>query len=190
MKKELTEIKFIGRGGQGGKTAAQLAAYAAFDEGKDVQSFPEFGPEREGAPVYAYTRISDEPIKIHSGVTDPDIVVVIDDTLVFEEDVGAGMKPKGILIINTARISKEMRQRLKGNYSIYNVDASCISQKFLGKSMPNMPMLGALCKVAPIFTMKTLEKAFKQELGQKLGKEAIEKNLMAMEAAYKEVRPA
>ncbi|RLE41859.1 pyruvate synthase [Candidatus Woesearchaeota archaeon] len=186
----MIEIKFIGRGGQGGKTAAYLAAEAAFQGGKDVQAFPEFGPEREGAPVFAYTRISDSPIKLHSGITHPDIVVVIDESLVFELDVCRGLKEGGILILNTKEPTEEMLKRVAKQCQVFYVDASGIALQLLGKNIPNTPMLGALSKVTGVFTLKQLAKVFQEEFGKKLNPELIKKNLKAMERAFNEVKRA
>jgi pyruvate ferredoxin oxidoreductase gamma subunit len=187
-KKEMIELRFIGRGGQGGKTAAYLAAEAAFAEGKDVQAFPEFGPEREGAPVFAYTRISDELIAIHSGVTSPSIVVVIDDTLVCEVDIAEGLVEGGTILINTKELTEELKARIPPNAKVYTVDATGIAQATLGRNIPNMPMLGALSGLSGLFSLKKLESAFRKELGHKLRPELIKSNLLAMEQAHKRVK--
>ncbi len=182
----MIEIKFIGRGGQGGKTAAYLAAEAAFQMGKDVQAFPEFGPEREGAPVFAYTRISDEPIQIHSGISNPDIVVVIDESLAEEIDVCEGLKKTGFLIINTPKLSPALKKRFSC-CKVFVSDATGIAIKAFKKDIPNMPILGALSKVSGVFSLKQLEEAFKKDFSSKLKPEIIQANLKAMEQAFKEV---
>ncbi len=183
----MIEIKFIGRGGQGGKTAAYLAAEAAFAAGKQVQAFPEFGPEREGAPVFAFTRISDSSIKIHSGVTNPDIVILIDESLCDELDVMAGVKKGSPVIVNAPKISSKLKRKLKGA-SIHYVDATKIALAHLGRNIPNLAMLGALATVSDLFSLDSLEKAFKKELGHKLKPEVINKNILAMEEAAKQVK--
>jgi len=186
----MIEVKFIGRGGQGGKTAAYLAAEAAFAAGKDVQAFPEFGPEREGAPVFAYTRISDEPITIHSGIISPDIVVVIDESLVAELDIAQGLVANGIILINAGELTPELKKHIPGNAQVYLVEATKISLATLGRNIPNMPMLGALAKLSKLFTLSQLETAFKKELAHKLKPEIVNKNIQVLKEAYKQVREA
>ncbi len=185
----MIEILFIGRGGQGAKTASYLAAEAAFQAGKYVQAFPEFGPERAGAPVFAFTRIDEEPIKIHSAVTNPDIVVIIDETLLFEIDVCADIKPNGIVLVNTSKITGTHKSRLEG-CKIYYVDATGIALNLFGKNIPNMPILGALSKIAGLFTLEQLEKAFVEDFSNKLSEELIKKNIKAMELSYEKVNGA
>ena len=184
----MIEIKFIGRGGQGGKTAAYLAAEAAFVGGKQVQAFPEFGPEREGAPVFAFTRISDEHITIHSSVKHPDVVIIIDESLIHELPVTEGMDSEGTILINTSGISPHLRKHLGHIKNIYYVNASCISQDLLGRNMPNTPMLGALAKMSELFSIDVLKNAFAELFKKKLKPEILQKNLEAMDRAYKEVK--
>ncbi|MFH1096125.1 MAG: 2-oxoacid:acceptor oxidoreductase family protein [Candidatus Desantisbacteria bacterium] len=138
-----------GRGGQGAKTAAILLADAALGEGKFVQAFPEYGHERMGAPVQSYNRLSDKPITIHCGVKSPQIVAVLDPSLIGTIDVTNGLPDNGVLIINTAKSPQQMRQELglEGR-RLFTIDASGISKKTLGREIPNTPMLGALVKVA------------------------------------------
>lgn len=184
----MIEISFLGRGGLGAKTAAYLAASAAFDEGKHIQAFPEFGPEREGAPVFAYTRISEEPIRIHSGIYNPDILVVFDCTLVEELDVCQGLKQGGKVLLNIKNLSPKLRERIGNGFEVWYVDATGISLRLLGKNLPNMAMLGALSRISQIYSMKQLERAFKDELGCKLNHTQLALNLKAMEEAYEQVK--
>lgn len=190
--KELTEIRWHGRGGQGAKTAALLFADAALAQGKYVQAFPEYGPERMGAPVAAFDRVSAKPILLHSGVTSPDIVVVLDPTLIDTVDVTEGIPQNGTIIINTEKIPADIRKDLNigASIKVYTIDASTISKETIGREIPNTPMLGALIKATGILdfnamvddTRKKLEKKFKSK------PEVIEGNIKAIERAYKEVK--
>ena len=139
MVNDLIEIRWHGRGGQGAKTASLLLADAAFNTGKYIQGFPEYGPERMGAPITAYNRISNKPITIHSNIYYPDFVVVVDDTLLESVDVTAGLKNDGGIIINTTKSADEIKSLLK-NYkgNIYTLDARKISIDALGKYFPNV----------------------------------------------------
>lgn len=151
----LVEIRWHGRGGQGTKTASLLLADAAFNTGKYVQGFPEYGPERMGAPITAYNRISNNPIVIHSNIYEPDYVVVVDDTLLESVDVTAGLKESGAIVINTVKDAEYLKKVLKGyNGEIYCIDARSISEEALGRYFPNTPMLAAIVKVANIMDEK------------------------------------
>jgi pyruvate ferredoxin oxidoreductase gamma subunit len=186
---DLLEIRWHGRGGQGAKTAAQFLAEAALDLGKSIQAFPEYGPERAGAPIRAYTRISGRPINIHSSVTNPEIVVVIDPTLLETIDVTEGLDKDGILVVNTAGTVESVRQKTgykKGTVAV--CDATKISLETLGIPMPNTPMLGALLKVKPIVAVEALEKEVKNKFLKKIGEEKTEANIKAIKRAFKEVK--
>ena len=151
----LVEIRWHGRGGQGAKTASLLLADAAFNTGKYIQGFPEYGPERMGAPITAYNRISNNPIVIHSNIYEPDYVVVVDDTLLESVDVTAGLKETGAIVINTVKDADYLKKVLNGyNGGIYTIDARKISEEALGKYFPNTPMLAAIVKVANIMDEK------------------------------------
>ena len=150
---DLIEIRWHGRGGQGAKTASLLLADAAFHTGKYIQGFPEYGPERMGAPVTAYNRISNKPITIHSNIYKPDYVVVVDDTLLEAVDVTAGLKSTGAIVINTTKDNESIKKALKGyEGEIYKIDAKKISEEALGRYFPNTPMLAAIVKVSKIMT--------------------------------------
>ena len=145
------EIRWHGRGGQGAKTAALLLADVAFKTGAYVQGFPEYGPERMGAPITAYNRISKDEIKVHSNIYTPDLVVVVDETLLESVDVTAGLKADGAIIVNTAKSKEEIIPHLKGyKGAVYTVDARKISQEALGKYFPNSPMLAAAVAVSGV----------------------------------------
>ena len=187
---ELIEIRWHGRGGQGAKTASLLLADAAFNTGKYIQGFPEYGPERMGAPITAYNRISTKPITIHSNIYEPDYVVVVDDSWLESVDVTAGLKPTGAIVINTTKDSEFLKEHLKGyEGEIYKIDARKISMETLGKYFPNTPMLAAIVKVSKIMTdeefLNDMQGSFKHKFAKK--PEVIEGNMKALEMALKEV---
>ena len=186
----LIEIRWHGRGGQGAKTASLLLADAAFNTGKYIQGFPEYGPERMGAPITAYNRISDEPITVHSNIYEPDFVVVVDDTLLEVVDVTSGLKKDGAIIINTTKDSNEIKPLLNGyEGNVYKIDARKISMETLGKYFPNTPMLAAVVKVSGIMSdedfLNDMIGSFKHKFAKK--PEVIEGNMKALEMALKEV---
>ena len=186
----LIEIRWHGRGGQGAKTASLLLADAAFNTGKYIQGFPEYGPERMGAPITAYNRISNKPINIHSNIYYPDYVVVVDDSLLDCVDVTSGLKPDGAIVINTTKDATTIKQKLKDyNGSIYKIDARKISLETLGKYFPNTSMLAAIVKVADIMPedvfLKDMEGSFRHKFAKK--PEVIEGNTKALKMALQEV---
>ena len=189
--KDLVEIRWHGRGGQGAKTASLLLADAAFNTGKYIQGFPEYGPERMGAPITAYNRISDNPIRIHSNIYEPDYVVLVDDTLLESVDVTAGLKQDGAIVINTTK-GKDYLTKVLRNYSgsVYTIDARKVSLEALGKYFPNTPMLAAIVKVANIMEEKDFLEDMKGSFSHKFAKkpEVIEGNMKALELALKEVQ--
>ncbi len=187
----LVEIRWHGRGGQGAKTASLLLADAAFNTGKYIQGFPEYGPERMGAPITAYNRISSSPITIHSNIYEPDYVVVVDDTLIETVDVTAGLKETGAIVINTTKDADSLKKALPNyNGDIYTIDARKISLATLGRYFPNTPMLAAIIKVAKIMSdeelLKDMEGSFKHKFAKK--PEVIDGNMKALEMALKEVK--
>lgn len=185
MTESLLEVRFHGRGGQGAKTAAQLLAEAALIEGKQVQAFPEYGPERMGAPVRAYVRIANRPITTYAPVTNPNIVVVIDDTLVSTIDVTEGLGPEGILVINSGKDAETVRKELdsfKGK--IVTIDGTAISFKFLKRNVPNTALVGALVKATGIVEFSGIKKVIKDHFLLKLGKDKTEANIKISEEAY------
>ncbi len=187
----LIEIRWHGRGGQGAKTASLLLADAAFNTGKYIQGFPEYGPERMGAPITAYNRISSAPITIHSNIYEPDYVVVVDDTLLECVDVTAGLKETGAIVINTTKSADYLQTALKGyKGDIYTIDARKISEEALGRYFPNTPMLAAIVKVSGIMTDEALLEDMKGSFKHKFAKkpEVIDGNMKALELALKEVK--
>ena len=186
----LIEIRWHGRGGQGAKTASLLLADAAFNTGKYIQGFPEYGPERMGAPITAYNRISDEPITVHSNIYYPDYVVVVDDTLLDTVDVTAGLKQEGAIVINTTRDRDTIMSKLKGyNGAVYKIEARKISIETLGKYFPNTPMLAAIVKVTGIMSdedfLNDMIGSFQHKFAKK--PEVIEGNMNAIKMALAEV---
>ncbi len=186
----LIEIRWHGRGGQGAKTASLLLADAAFNTGKYIQGFPEYGPERMGAPIVAYNRISDNPITIHSNIYEPDYVVVVDDTLLDCVDVTSGLKKDGAIVINSTRDDESLKESLKGyEGSVYKIDARKISEEALGKYFPNTPMLAAIVKVSGIMTdeefLNDMVGSFKHKFAKK--PEVIDGNMKALKMALEQV---
>lgn len=188
--KDLVEIRWHGRGGQGAKTAALLLADAAFNTGKYVQGFPEYGPERMGAPITAYNRISSECITVHSNIYDPDFVVVVDESLIEAVDVTKGLKDSGAIIINSGKTPAEMRGKLGDvKARVCTIDAGKISEECLGKNFPNTPMLAAVVKISglvePDAFQKDMEESFRHKFATK--PQVIEGNLNALKRAMEEV---
>lgn len=183
--KDIYEITIIGRGGQGAKTASEVLAGAALDLGKYIQAFSEYGAERSGAPVLSYIRISDKPITIHSGITNPDLIVVMDSTLI---DMACPTKD-GKLIVNTVQSPQQVRERLNFKTGkVYTVDLTGISVEILGMNIPNTPTLGAIAKVESIVPKDKIEEELRQKLEHKIGKTAMDKNIQCLEKAFNEVK--
>ena len=187
----MTEIRWHGRGGQGAKTASLLLADAAFMAGKYVQSFPEYGPERSGAPITAYNRISDERCSIHSNIYDPDYVVVVDETLLETVDVTAGLKEEGAIVINSEKSGAELRPLLHGyKGKVYTIAAGRISRKHLGAYFPNTPMLAAIVAVSGCVEKEQFLADMKESYSHKFATkpQVVEGNLNCLAEAMKEVR--
>ena len=187
----MIEIRWHGRGGQGAKTASLLLADAAFNTGKYIQGFPEYGPERMGAPITAYNRISTSPITIHSNIYEPDYVVVVDDTLLDAVNVTAGLKESGAIVINTTKSAEDLKISLNGyTGNVYTIDARKVSMEALGKYFPNTPMLAAIVKVSNIMPIDVFMNEMKESFGHKFKSkpEVIKGNLKALELALQEVK--
>jgi pyruvate ferredoxin oxidoreductase gamma subunit len=182
MSKQMTEIRWHGRGGQGAKTACLLLADAAFSSGKYVQGFPEYGPERT-----AYNRISDVPCTIHSNIYQPDYVVVVDESLLSSVDVTAGLSPEGAVLINSPKAPGALRPLLRG-YSgrVYTVDARRLSEQYLGGYFPNTPMLAAIVQVSRVLEPDQFEASFRHKFATK--PQVIEGNMKCLLQSMKEVR--
>ncbi|MCK4256440.1 2-oxoacid:acceptor oxidoreductase family protein [candidate division WOR-3 bacterium] len=184
------EIRWHGRGGQGAKTAALLFGDAAMATGKYIQAFPEYGPERMGAPVQAFNRLSDERIHIHSGIKNPDIVVVLDETLMKTQPVVKGLGKNGILLVNTKSTPEDIKKsyNLK-DIKVYTIDASGISKEAIGKEIPNTPMLGALVRVSKILDFDSFIIDVTNKLKKKFRdrEKLVDGNVKSIKRAYKEV---
>lgn len=187
--KDLIEISIFGRGGQGAKTASELLAETALDKGKYIQSFPEYGPERAGAPMRAFARISDKPILIHSGITNPDIVAVIDPTLLDSVNVTEGLGDTGILVVNTDLTPSEIRKKLNFNKGkVCTVDATKIALETIELPLPNTPILGALIKITGLIKLEDLEDKIKEKFLKKIGEKKTQGNIDSVKRAYNEVK--
>jgi len=188
----MVEIRWHGRGGQGAKTAALLFADAALSVGKYVQAFPEYGPERMGAPVQSFNRIDDQPILMHCPVKSPSVVVVLDPTLMASINVTAGLGQEGTLIINTGLSVAEIKKTVKFDGKIFTVDASKISEETIGKRIPNTPMLAALVKVTGMLDFDSMLEDTQKKLAKKFAHrpEVIEGNIQSMKRAAREVKSA
>jgi pyruvate ferredoxin oxidoreductase gamma subunit len=189
MAKDIYEIRWHARGGQGAKTAAALVAEVALAEGKHSQGFPEYGPERMGAPVRGFTRIADRPIRIHSAVYYPDAVVVLDDTLLDTVDVAENLSSDGVVVVNTAMAADEVKSKLSNLGSgVYVLDASRISIDEIGRDIPNTPMIGALAKVSGRIDLETVLHDTEKKLGKKFGERIVKGNLNAVRRGHEEVK--
>lgn len=189
-RKGMIEIRWHGRGGQGAKTACLLLADAAFASGKYVQGFPEYGPERMGAPITAYNRISDEYCTIHSNIYYPDYVVVVDETLLESQDVTHGLNPAGAVVINSEHSAEDLRPLLRGYQGkVYTVNAREISERYLGRNFPNTPMLAAIVQVSrvvePEHFVRDMEASFRHKFASK--PQVIDGNMRCLEEAMREV---
>ena len=189
--KDIVEIRWHGRGGQGAKTASLLLADAAFNTGKYVQGFPEYGPERMGAPITAYNRISDTRCSIHCNIDCPDYVVVVDETLLDTVDVTKGLSPTGAVIVNTAKSPGEIRGKLRHwTGPVCTIDARRISEETLGRNFPNTPMLAAIVRVSGVIGeeefIKDMEGSFKHKFASK--PQVIEGNMRALKRSLEEVQ--
>lgn len=187
MSKNGLEIRWHGRGGQGAKTAALLLADVAFKTGAYVQGFPEYGPERMGAPITAFNRISNEEIRVHSNIYTPDLVVVVDETLLVSVDVTAGLKEEGAIIVNTSKSAEEIRPLLNGYKGrVYTLDARVISEEALGKYFPNSPMLAAAVAVSKVMDWEQFITEMRASYEHKFAKkpEVIDGNMKALTMTY------
>jgi len=186
----VVEIRWHARGGQGAKTASELLAEAAFNTGKFVQGFPEYGPERMGAPITAYNRISDKKIRVHSNIYEPDFAVVLDESLIECVDLTAGLKESGAIIINTSKTPDEIKSILGGyKGKVCTIDARTISEATIGRYFPNTPLLAAIVKVSGIMSdeafIADMEKSIKSKFASK--PQVVEGNMNCVKRALSEV---
>jgi pyruvate ferredoxin oxidoreductase gamma subunit len=188
---KLTEIRWHGRAGQGIVTASELLAEAALEEDKFFQAFPEYGPERMGAPIKAYTRISDEPIEVHYQILNPEVVVVVNPNLLGAEDVTQGLVADGTLIVNTPKTPQEIRAQLglqNKKVRVFTVDATRIAMETLRRDIPSTLMLGSIIRAVGLVNLDNTLHLVKEKLGAKLRAEVVESNLTALRRAYDEVK--
>ena len=179
---QLIEIRWHGRGGQGAVTSAELVARAAIDEGKYAQAFPSFGPERRGAPVLAFVRISGkQPIRVRAEIAQPDVVVVLDPGLLRIVNVTSGLKTKGIVVVNTSKQVEEVRQEVSTNWSLATIDATKIARELLGVPIVNTAMIGALLRATGVVKLESLLEPLRRRFGR-----LAERNINAMQRAYEE----
>ena len=186
---EPVEIRWHGRGGQGAKTAAFLLAEALIEQGKFGQGFPDYGPERMGAPIRAYNRISDDPVRVHCDVKNPGIVVVLDPTLIGSGDITVGLLSGGTVLVNSPLEPDQMRAHLKlDGRKVFTVDATGIALDEIGRPIPNSPMIGALLKITEIADIDSMAKIVGKKFEGKFGKDITDGNIRAMKRAYEEVK--
>lgn len=186
---QLTEIRWHARAGQGAVTAAKLVADTALLQGAYIQAMPEYGPERTGAPLKAYTRICSDPIEVHNNITNPGIVIVLDDTLLDSEDVTVGMLADGVVILNTAMTVAEAREKLgvADTVKVAVVDATGIAMDTIKRDMPNTPIVGALAAVTGVVPLDKVEERLVITFGKKFSQDMIDANIESVNRAYKEV---
>jgi pyruvate ferredoxin oxidoreductase gamma subunit len=184
---ECTEIRWHGRAGQGVVTAGELLAEAAMGEGKHFQAFPDYGPERMGAPIKSYTRISDEPIEVHYQILNPEVVIVVNPNLLGVVDVTEGLAEDGLLIVNTPASPANVRDKLgfRGG-RVFTVDATAIAMDELGRDIPSTMMLGVVAKATGLVELDSLKELVTEKLGEKLRPEVVKGNIRALEKVYKE----
>lgn len=187
---ETIEIRWHGRGGQGTVTAAKVLADACLSGGRYVQAFPEYGPERSGAPLRAYNRVSNKELRMHCPVLNPELVVVADATLLDGINVTEGAKEDATFIVNTAKEPSDIRAKLKLNpkQKVYTVDATKIAVESFGRALPNSSLLGAVCKVTSVVTLDSLIEDVKKSFGKKFSQKIIDGNIEATKRGYQEVK--
>jgi pyruvate ferredoxin oxidoreductase gamma subunit len=185
----LTEIRWHGRGGQGAVTAAKMVAELALGEGKYFQAFPEYGPERSGAPIVAFTRVSDAPIQVYSGVEHPQIVVVLDSSLMKIVDVARGAPDDAIVLVNSSRSPAQLRKDTGfGGHHLYTIDATRIAVETIKRPIPNTPMVGALTRITGLFDIDDVVAFLREDFGKKFPPKVVEGNIAAITRSYEEVQ--
>jgi len=182
--KKIFEVIFFARGGQGAKTAAEILAQAALWEGKFIQAFPDFGPERTGAPMKTFVRISEEPILTHEPVVDPDVVAVLDETLLGIVDMTKNLDENESMIVNTTKSREQVQEKTRYIGNIFPIDATGLSLEIIGEPRPNTAILGKIVKVSEIVRLENIVDEFREKYTGKVGAEKTEKNVRAIEKAY------
>ncbi|MCK4919071.1 MAG: 2-oxoacid:acceptor oxidoreductase family protein [Candidatus Pacebacteria bacterium] len=184
------QIRIHSRGGQGAKTAAQIIAEASIEEGKFAQAFSEYGPERSGAPMKTFLRISEDPIRLYSDVQSPDMVVVLDPSLLENIDVANGLADKGIVLVNSCEEIKSLKKKIsKKKCKIYTIDAKGIAMRIIGRDLPNTAIMGAIIKLVPLIPYEhAIEETEEMFEHKKLSKEMVEKNVEALKEGHKNIK--
>jgi pyruvate ferredoxin oxidoreductase gamma subunit len=187
---ETIELRWHGRGGQGTVTAAKVLADTCLSGGRHVQAFPEYGPERAGAPLRAYNRISSKELRMHCPVLSPNLVAVVDATLIDSINISEGAREDTIFVINTTKAPEEIRNKLgaTSKQKVFTVDATKIALECFGRALPNSPMLGAVCKVTGIVSLDHLLEDVKKSFGKKFSQKIIDGNVEATKRGYEEVK--
>ncbi|MEW6162335.1 MAG: 2-oxoacid:acceptor oxidoreductase family protein [Nitrospirota bacterium] len=187
---DTVEIRWHGRGGQGTVTAAKVLADACLSGGRYVQAFPEYGPERAGAPLRAYNRISSKPIRMHCPVLKPQVISVVDPTLLDTVNIQEGATEDATFIINTSKDPKEIKEKLKlaPGQGVFTVDATKIAIDCIGRALPNAPMLGAICRATGLVSLEHLLEDIRKSFGKKFSQKIIDGNLKATRRGYEEVK--
>lgn len=186
------EIRWHGRGGQGVVTASRILATAALNGGYYLQSLPDFGAERSGAPISAYTRISETPPVDRGPITNPDIVILLDASLIGQVDVLSGLVGDGVVVVNMADPGSDAVRELgaQAGQELWTVDASGISRELLGRNLPNTPMLGAFVRAAPVMDLEAISKALEELMSETFSRSIIDSNLIALKRGFDEARRA
>lgn len=186
----LVEIRWHGRGGQGTVTAAKVLADACISGGRYVQAFPEYGPERAGAPLRAYNRVSDKELRLHCPVVHPQVISVVDSTLLDAINVAEGATDDAVFVVNTTADPADVRKKLKAKSSqkVYTIDATKIAIDEIGRALPNSPMLGSVVKVTGLVSLEALLDDVKKSFGKKFAQKIIDGNVRAVTRGYEEVR--
>jgi pyruvate ferredoxin oxidoreductase gamma subunit len=186
---KMIEIRWHGRGGQGAKTAAYLLAESAMQEGKYIQAFPEYGPERMGAPIMAFTRISDSPVRIHCHVKSPQVVAVLDPTLLETVNILDGVPEDGTVVVNTDESPNSLRRTLNIlGRRLFTVPATQIALEIIGRPIPNTPMMGAMIKATGLLDIEAVIANTRKSFEKKFNAQVVEKNIQAIRRAYEEVK--
>lgn len=187
---DIIEIRWHGRGGQGTVTAAKVLADACISGGRYVQAFPEYGPERAGAPLRAYNRISSRELRMHCPVLNPQVISIVDATLIDSVNVTEGATDDAVFIVNTSKSPEEIREKLKAKpgQKVYTIDATKIALECIGRPLPNASMLGAICKVTGIVSLEHLLEDIRKSFGKKFSQKIINGNLDATRRGYEEVK--
>ena len=187
INKDTIEVVFYARGGQGAKTATEIIAQAAVLEGKFVKAFPDFGPERSGAPIRTYLRVSDSEIKTQESIANPDYTVVLDETIFESNEVMKNILKSDVLIVNSKKLSSEIQENTEFKGKTFTIDASGISAKIVGKPTPNVGILGKFIKVSEIVKIENVVEIFKNIFSEKIGEDLTNKNILTIEKTYDEI---